>query len=486
MASLFAGFSFAFSVTFWIQSSKVEVHALQMFIFALIIYFSLKTYIVIELKQSNKHLYYFYKWWLVFLLIGFGFSNHLMTVYLVPGTILLYFLRNNVNSKSIINLFYLGFLTFVVSFIFYLGMMYRANTAAGNAYMFGTPSDIIKILEYVSGHHYSYLMFSGMASFYKQFTLFVNYLSFDFSREYFVGGEFSISNVFIIIGFFISLLLYRRFFYYSVLTIIFSLLIAFNYNILDIEEYFLLSFLFFSLFIGLSINFLLSLCQNKQFIKVVSIVLLTFILFSQMFLNYKGVDNSNNYFYYDYPKAIIGSLNQNSIIVDGETAEIYSQYTFFNNYLNFRKDTYVVIINMLRSFTINTDTGIKVFSFEEMSRLLNYYVTPKVFKNYILTGKFKLDQNAYVIPDVLCYRIVRDHSYYAAANPDFIIRETKNTIYSKNKILFEIAEVLEKRINYELAFNKVDRALIYYLKIVKDFPDYTLAGKTLKKLSMLK
>jgi hypothetical protein len=125
-------------------------------------------------------------------------------------------------------------------------------------------------------------------------------------------------------------------------------------------------------------------------------------------------------------------------------------------------------------------------SFNEATRKLNYYISADVYFKRFLTGKFKIDNDSYIVPDILCFKITRSTLYLPAADPNFIIRKHKLlTIYDK-EFMDYIPKVLEQRINYELTFNKVDRALIYYLKIAIDFPDYKLAAETLKKLNKLK
>ena len=135
IVAVISGLSFAFSITFWEQATRVEVYSLQLFLTSIIIYFGIKGYISIK-KNSKRFLAEIS--FAIFL--GLAFSNHLMTIYLIPSLIYLFFKGKNINKKNLVLFFELGFISFFIAVFFYLIMMFRAQT--NPPYMFGDPSSI--------------------------------------------------------------------------------------------------------------------------------------------------------------------------------------------------------------------------------------------------------------------------------------------------------------------------------------------------------
>ncbi|MEJ2505840.1 MAG: hypothetical protein P8Y81_06220, partial [Ignavibacteriaceae bacterium] len=79
-----------------------------------------------------------------------------------------------------------------------------------------------------------------------------------------------------------------------------------------------------------------------------------------------------------------------------------------------------------------------------------------------------------IIPDVLLFRIVGDDRYYPAPDPDFLIRMPKTKSVLSKYVEDLICFMLVNLIKYELNFDKYERARIYYLKLVGNFPDFNI------------
>ena len=133
--AIISGLSFAFSTTFWEQATRVEVYSLQLFLTSVIIYFSLEEFIRIKTDDKKN---VSRNWLIVSIFLGLAFSNHMMTFYLLPALLYLFFRHENFNKNSTLLLFKLGTITFLIAVSFYLLMMFRAQMSP--LYMFGNPS----------------------------------------------------------------------------------------------------------------------------------------------------------------------------------------------------------------------------------------------------------------------------------------------------------------------------------------------------------
>jgi len=482
ISSGFSGLTLSFSVTFWIQSSKIEVYSLQCLLYSALMYFVLKVYIK---KCSNKNLKtIIVDWWKVFLLIGFSFSNHLMTIFLIPGIIYLYFSKNSFKSTSFKALSILMLFSLSITSLFYISMMFYSNVYPEKAFMYGDPSNLTFLQEYLTGSYFQHLLINGKKTVYEQFLVFISSLSINFNRDKFILGEFSIATIFIILGYLASFFIERKFFYFALISIFFTLFFSLNYGIPDINEYFLLAYLFFAVFAGISIYYLLSYFSNKHSVSFL-LFLLSFSVISQSFVNYKNIDRSKNYFFYDYSKSILSSLDSTSLLLTGSWNAIASPSLYLQEHLKIRSDVYVIDKEMLPFPRYKLGLKSKYKNFDSMKSQRNYYITADVFLEDVLSNKLLLNNNEYIIPDVLSYRVVKDNKYYPAPDPNFNIRKSEFPNKIESEMVILIPYTLENRCNYELSHSKFDRAKIYFQKILSDFPEYKLSDKTILRMSEL-
>ena len=287
IASIFAGLMFAYSATFWLQSTRVEVYSLQIFMTSFIMFFTLKAYISYEKKpieSKDDILLIIKRWWLVFVLIGFGFANHMMTLYLIPATVVLYFYCTVISIKSIKSILILFFITGLISFIFYLGLMLRANMSPQWSY--GDPSDLKRLFEHVSAREYSKFMFQGSENLLNQGSKFLKMLSFNFSYKNFSMGEFSLTLFLGIAGLFLLFLFKKKVVIYFLLILIFSIVLAISYNIPDINEYFLVLFMILSISTIIPVVIVQKLISGKRKIKYGFVLVLFILLLIQIKINF--------------------------------------------------------------------------------------------------------------------------------------------------------------------------------------------------------
>lgn len=479
LTSIFAGLTFAFSITFWMQSSRIEVYALQIFLSSMIIYFLLKAYIksdnVENFDKGVKSILFL--WYPVFLLIGLGFANHMMTVYLLPGIFYLFFLKYKLTSLSIKAFIILGIFSFCITSVFYLGMMYRASTATFPVFIFADPSNLKSLFQHVTASYYTGFMFQGLDSMSVQAGKFIEIISSDFRRSMFIGGEFSLTIILIMAGLIVSFLFYRKFFYFSILTILFSLIIAFNYSISDILEYFLIVLLFLALSSVFIVDLLFKLAWNKNFLKFTLNLVLVFFLLVQVLMNFGGINKSDKYLYYDYPKQLLESLEPNSILITYGWDEVHSPSIYLQHYLNIRNDVTVVNPNLIEYDWYLQNLKKKYNSLRAVLRDYPYYLSLDAVLNYNGNGYWQLNEGEYLIPDLLSFRVVNDTNYYPASDYNFGIRIHNNQSDLDKQIIYHIPWLLENRVLYEIKFAKIERAKHYLEILQKNYPYHKISDE---------
>ncbi len=333
LASIFPGFMLGFSLTFWLQSTRVEVYSLQMFLLSLIIYFSIRAYNSHNSIDSSSN-----KFWVwAFIFIGLGLANHLTTIFIVFPTIVLFFLKNRFKFQNIRFMFYLFLISFVVAVSFYLLMMLRASS--NPPFKYGDPSNLISLFDHVTAQRYKGNMFQGIFSFKLQAEKFINLLQFNFAKQ--KWGEFSLSILLGIAGIIFSFILLKQFNYYLFLILFFTLAISFNYNIYDINEYFLPAFYIICLCSGLCILIISAILPKTISVKLL-IFFVSFVLIgSQIYGNYKFADKSNDYFYETYAKNLLESLPPNAILYTDNWSLALSPMLYLQNIKNIRKDVLI-------------------------------------------------------------------------------------------------------------------------------------------------
>lgn len=465
LTSVIGGLTFAFSITFWKQATRVEVYSLQIFITSIILYFLLRILINYlksdEIRNSD--------WYTVAVLIGLAFSNHMMTLYLLPVTIYLFFLVNKFNKKSYFLFLQVFLISFSISFFFYLLMMLRAKSGPDYSFM-NEPQSFSALIDYVRGKYYESKMFQGVNSIQQQSLQFLKILSFD-NVTGFSGGEFGFLLIFVFSGLvfiFIFLHKLRAFYLWVILT---SLFFVLNYSIPDIDEYFLVIFLLFSISSSIIIAVLFYL-SNK--LKFSLFLLILFLISFHVYNNYQKIDKSKDFVVEDYSKAVLGQLPKNSILLTSDWPLLAAPSYFLQYAEGYRNDVEVLGIEMLPLPSYKIDIKKKYGSIENLLKE-DYYVTFDVFKDYIRIGKFKLG-NKTVIPEGLCFKLSNDESYsdYYPEIPKIRFLPIRNIF---QEYLYQVVGfMIETRVQYEIANNQIDKAKKLLNFIRTEYSEYKISN----------
>ncbi|GMR25007.1 MAG: hypothetical protein BMS9Abin39_0282 [Ignavibacteria bacterium] len=492
------GLSLAFSETYWLQSTSVEVYSLHIFLMNIIILSLVKAFLYVEKKDDKTNL----KLWLIFsVFLALGFTNHMTTLLIIPGAVYLFLSKNKFDAASIKKIFLMLIVFFSVLFLIYSYLPIRA--LQNPVLNWGNPQDIERILRHVTGKQYQVWLFASIESAKLQFIHFIETMP----------GQFSVNLVLFIIGIFASYIYAKKFFIFLVTSFLFTVLYSINYEIHDIDPYFLLAYVMISFFIVFGLLKFFSFVKLKSLEAIIAIVVVFISI--QFYTNINKVNQNEIYTYEDYTRSILNSVSPGGIIFSYQWDYFISASYYFRFVENYRKDVAVVDKEILRRswyydqlnknypyLLKDMQDDIKRFKealvpFERsegynsnllenlyrrvMTNLVeaniderDFYIAPELFENEMKRGEFTLPQGYSLIPDVLLFKVVKSNEYIPAANPDFNIRISDKRNYYIDKIEYFVGSMLSRRAMYEMQYGKVERAKVYLKKIQYDLPTYKI------------
>jgi len=496
LSAVFGGLILAFSKTFWFQSTSVEVYSLHLLLITLIILFLVKAFI--KSKSTDKILP-----WLVFaLFLALGFTNHMTTLLILPGVAYLYFLRFGFNSSSIKKVVLMILFFIPVLVIIYSYLPIRASQSP--FLNWGNPIDFEGILRHISGKQYQVWLFSSTAAAKKQFIYFVETLPL----------EFSINLIIAAIGLFASFIKAKKLFIFLIITFFFTILYSINYDIHDIDSYFLLAYICLAFFAVFGVLKLYELTGKiKNIFLLLGILLVVLII--QFYSNFDKVNQHGIYTFEDYTNAVVGSVTEDAIIFSYQWDYFISSSYYYQNVENYRKDVAVIDKELLRrSWYYNqlsnafpglfngVQNDVKEFlkalvPFERsedfdaqklethfrriMTGLVatnidekDFYVAQEIFEQEMQRGEFALPEGYTLVPDLFLFKVVKGNQYYPAPDFNYKIRFPEKRNYYINMIENFVGTMLSRRALYELKFAKNERSKYYVQKIIEHLPNYKL------------
>ena len=502
LAAVSGGLILAFSRTFWSQSTSVEVYSLHIFLILLIILFLLKSYV--EENSTGK----LSKNWILFtVFLALGFTNHMTTLLILPGSAYLFFSKFGFNKKSLKKIFLLFLIFLPILIILYSYLPLRA--AQNPVLNWGNPVDLEKIVRHISGKQYQVWLFSSTEAAKKQFEYFINSLFPEFSTNLFTA----------LVGLIFSFSYAKKFGIFILISFITTILYSINYDINDIDSYFLLAYIsiaFFSVFGAVK---LLTLLKFETYSYSLGGSLIALFILLMVYTNYNKVNRSDNYAYKDYTKELLGSVSKNAVIFSYQWDFFISPSYYFQFVENYRRDVAIIDKELLRrswyydqlkntypGVTEGIKTEISLFldalkPFERnqkydsdllerlyrklMTNLVktnvdkrDFYIAPELLEKEMQTGEFTLPEGYTMVPDLFLFKVTSSPNYIPAADPDFTIRlpKTRDEYLDRIERLF-VCPMLIRRAFYELEFDKIGRAKLYIEKIKKDFPTYKIPAE---------
>lgn len=331
--SLGASLVLAFSKTFWDTSNAIEVYSLHTFFIVTNIYLFLKACSFTS-EDSKANLLVREKYWVLFaFVLGLSFGNHLSTIFLSVGFLYLFFAVNGFNKLAFRRILLLA-IPFIIGISIYIYLPVRANNPVLS---WGHPDTWDNFYRHVSGKQFSVWMFTGSDNMMKQFKYFTGAYPAEFFYLPLLIAIFGLIEIFN---------KSRKLFYYTVLLTGFCVVYASNYDIHDIDSYFLLAYIVTAIWVGFGLHFIARKISDASRKTASFILILVFLV--PLGSNFNLVNESKNYYVKDYTFNVFASAPQNSIIVSTQWDFWLSASIYFQYIENIRKDLVIIDKELLR------------------------------------------------------------------------------------------------------------------------------------------
>jgi hypothetical protein len=425
------------------------------------------------------------------------------TLLIILGVAYLYFTKNGFAVKSIKQILFMLLIFFPILILIYSYLPIRASQ---NPVMnWGNPIEWERIIRHISGQQYQVWLFSSTEAAAKQFNYFVGNLI----------NEFALSLVIAIVGIIVSFIYARKFFIFNIIVFLSTVLYSINYDINDIDSYFLLAYIALAFFAVFGIVQLILFAAKYKMQILIPISVLILFTGIQFYSNYDDVNQRDNFVYEDYTKTILNTLPKNSIVFSYQWDYFISASYYFQLVENYRKDIVVIDKELLRRSwyynqlktnhpTLLTGVNSEVNQFKEalkpfereeqfnanllenlfrriMTGLVatnidkqDFFIAPELVEGEMKRGEFQLPEGYTLVPHLLLFKVVNTSDYVEAPLPDFKIRYGRKDDQYVTSLKGFVASMLVRRAMYELQFNKTDKAKIYSMKAAADFPNITL------------
>jgi hypothetical protein len=329
-----ASLTLGFSTTFWSQSSNIEVYALHLVLILLTIW----TFIRGMEEQVGALGYISNILFLFAFILGLSFSNHMTTILLAPGFLWLFFRtfgRRRETFRLILKL--LPFFLIGLSIYLYLPIRSANNPLLD----WGHPASIERFLWHVTGKQFRVWMFSAWDVAQKQ----LNYYFYNFTSEY-----SAIAVVIVFMGIITSWKQSKRLFIFIFLLFISTIIYSVNYDIFDIDNYFLLSYIVVAWLLVFGIQFLINRSEEKRFwIKILIIGVLIFIPIVQIVLNRGKCNESKCKLPQEFVENAFHDLEPNAVVIASQWDYFISPALYYQNVRNERQDITIIDKSLLQN-----------------------------------------------------------------------------------------------------------------------------------------
>ena len=443
IASAGAALVLAFSETYWSQATAVEVYSLHVFLVMLVLFFFMKATYRGDQRTGEKPAT---RWWLLFAFaLGLSFTNHMTTILLAPGLLYLYFAEQGFGRRAWSRILHMS-VPFVLGLSVYAYLPLRASR--GTIMNWGNPVTLERFLWHLSGKQFRVWLFSSTEAAGKQLSYFINTFPHEFA---YVGAMLGFAGMFALFAW------NRRLAIGSLLLFVFCVLYSINYDIHDIDSYFLLAYITTALWSGPA--FLL--VQRKTALHpwiIGALVALTSL--APLGVHYQQNDESKNHLVEDYTKNMFASLKPNALVLSYQWDFWVSAAYYEQVVKGYRTDVAVVDKELLRRswyylqlerrypwLIHGCQEEVDAFNRELYKFEHDLPYNPSIIQaRYVEMISSFLSRNApgrpvYVtqeiepeftagfqrIPEGLAFRLVRDTLFHETSIPDYSIRPFART-----------------------------------------------------------
>jgi hypothetical protein len=334
LASAIASLVLGFSTTFWSQSTAIEVYPLHL---VLIILSTLLFVGGLE-EQLGQSQVLSRKLILFAFVLGLSFSNHMTTILLAPGFLWLYIRVFGFGKESFRRILNIAPF-FLLGLSIYLYMPIRSS---GNPLLdWGHPATLERFFWHISGKQFRVWMFSGWSVVQKQLSYFVD----NFTSEFHL-----VLIACIVIGMVALFRRSRRLFTFLAFLFLTTIVYAANYDIFDIDSYFLLSYIVIGWIAAYGIDFLFDWISDKRsWMKAMAIVILTVLPIVQIINNWNRVDETKNTLPQQFVWNAFSRLEPNAVVVASQWDYFISPSLYYQFIRNKRRDITIIDKSLLQN-----------------------------------------------------------------------------------------------------------------------------------------
>ena len=335
ISSAGAALLLAFSETYWSQAVSVEVYSLHVLFLSLVTLCFFKA-VFQEQWNRGEGTKSPDTWWYTFALtLGFSFTNHMTTVLLAPGFLFLYFATQGFGEGSWKRIARM-IIPFLVGLSVYLYLPLRSSMSP--AMNWGNPSTLEKFIWHWTGKQYRVWIFSSTEAAGRQFKYFLSSLPYEFA---YVGLFLALAGIVILLRG------HKKIAATFLILFVSCVLYSINYDIHDIDSYFLLAYLCIAMFSGAAFLFLFRWLQDTLNTPIiVSLILLVSLV--PCIVHYQQTNESQNYLVEDYTMNMFSSLQPNALALSYQWDYWVSASFYYQLVKHYRVDVAVIDKELLR------------------------------------------------------------------------------------------------------------------------------------------
>lgn len=336
-SALTASLLLAFSSVFWSVSLVTEVYALHGLFVSLFILISLKIFAAGSSHQHKTCATEFHWLALLFCLLGFSFSNHLSSILFIPSLVYLLLAHKTWQTLDVKRLLLL-FIFFICGISPYLYLPLRA--AYHPALNWGNPQTWETFFWHVSGKQYRVWMFSSPAVALQQ----LEHLMLLIIKAFGV-----VPLLLVPFGVWYLFHRNRRILWFTLILLTADILYAINYEIHDIDSYYLPVFMVIALWMG---SALLYLCNRARYctkwLYNLAMCGLSSLFLFPLVLNFNEVDQSNNRLVEQYARTILHHLKPQALILSYQWDYFCSPCYYLQLVEGMRRDVVLIEVQLLK------------------------------------------------------------------------------------------------------------------------------------------
>jgi len=359
----------------------------------------------------------------------------------------------------------------------------------------GNPQTFEKFWWHFTGKQFRVFMFSSTDAAKKQFNYFFENLPNEF---------FFVVLLFAVVGCFMLLFIDRRKFIFAGLLFVSCIAYSINYDIHDIDSYFLLAFVSLAIFAAFGVYTMFQRFE-KPLAKSIVVLVLVIVVSVQSIESRKKVNQSENYLVEDYTKNILLNLPQNSIVLSYQWDYFVASSYYYQHVRNIRKDVVVLDKELFRRSwyipqlenhypelmrkskreaqlfqqelfkfehelpydfaAIEGRYAALLKSFMEKNDSLAFYITPEIEPQYTVG----YDR----VPEGFLFRLRKDTAYASTIFPQITYRGFDGKdVYSKQITTLALNALMRRRL-YEQHYGRDSIAELYHQKASEIKSKYT-------------